>query len=502
MVRDDSHRRLILVTGATGYVGGRLTTELERRGERVRCMARRPEHLAGRVAPTTEVVAGDVTRPESLIPAMRGVDTAYYLIHSMGGEGSFEEAERKAAHAFAVAARLMGVRRIVYLGGLGEGEGLSSHLRSRQRVGQILRHGRVPALELRASIILGSGSLSFEMIRDLVEKLPVMVTPRWVSTQAQPIAIEDVVAYLVAALDAALPASRVVQIGGADRGSYADIMREYARQRGLTRRMVPVPVLTPWLSGLWLGLVTPLRAQVGRKLMSSLPNETVVTDRSAADLFPRIQPRGLADAIARALEYEDGEFARTRWSDAVSSSGPAPSYGGVRFGSRVVDSRETRVDARPDVVFGALSRLGGRRGYFYADALWKLRGVVDELVGGPGLRRGRRDPESLIAGDVVDWWRVEEVVPDRRLRLRAEMKLPGRAWLQFDLEPDGDGTLVRQTAIFDPIGLAGLAYWYGIYPLHVPVFRGMVQGLARAAEEGAAAGPDRAPRANPVGRAA
>jgi len=479
-------RRLVLLTGATGYVGGRLLPELEARSDvRVRCLSRRPESLRGRVDDETEVVAGDLLEPESLGPALRDVDAAYYLVHSMGEGQEFEEMDRRAAENFAEAARAADVRRIVYLGGLGEGSDLSRHLRSRQEVGRILRESGVPTLEFRASIVIGSGSLSYEMIRTLVERLPVMLLPRWVRKKAQPIAIEDVLAYLLGALDGPADESRVYQIGGADRVSYEGIMREYARQRGLRRLMIPVPVLTPWLSALWLGLVTPLYSRIGRKLATSLVHETVVTDHSAEERFG-VEPRGIEEAIRRARNHEDREFAATRWSDALSAGGEPSTWGGQRFGTRVVDSRTGEVSVAPDRAFAPIRRIGGETGWYFGDVLWSLRGLLDDLAGGVGLRRGRRDPEHVEPGDTVDFWRVERIEPDRLLRLRAEMRLPGRAWLQFEVEPsaDGDGSVIRQTAVFDPRGLAGLLYWYGLYPIHSLVFRGMLRGICREARRG------------------
>ena len=472
--------RRILLTGATGYVGGRLLPMLEQQGLQVRCLVRDPERLRGRVAAGTEVIAGDVLDPDSLITGLSGVDTAYYLVHSMGTGGGFEHDDRLGATHFAAAARQSGVRRIVYLGGLGDpGDGLSSHLRSRQETGAALRGAGVQVLELRASIIIGSGSLSFEMIRALVERLPVMVCPRWVSTRAQPIAIDDMLAYLLVALDWPGEESRVFEIGGPDQVGYGDIMREYARQRGLRRWMIPVPVLTPRLSSLWLGLVTPIYARIGRKLIEGLRNPTVVRDPAALDAFP-IRPRGLSEAIARALTREDQQFAETRWSDALSSSGIKREYGGVRFGSRIVDSRTRRVAIPPARAFAPIQRIGGRRGWYYANTLWRIRGWLDLLVGGVGLRRGRRHPVELRVGDAVDFWRVEAFEPEARLRLAAEMRLPGRAWLEFEVTADPPGSVIRQTAVFDPVGLSGLAYWYALYPLHQIVFAGMLKEIAGA----------------------
>jgi uncharacterized protein YbjT (DUF2867 family) len=474
---------LILLTGATGYVGGRLLAQLEAKGRRLRCLARRPEFLRARVAPSTEVVGGDVFDPASLRAAMDGVHTAFYRVHSRGSGAAFRQEDRRAAETFATAARESSVRRIVYLGGLGHGKRLSEHLKSRQEVGRILRESGVPTIEFRAGIILGSGSLSFEMIRGLVEKLPVMTAPRWVRTPTQPIAIEDVVAYLAASLDLDVAESVIFEIGGADRASYLDLLKEYARQRGLKRLIIPLPVLTPWLSSLWLGLVTPLYARVGRELIEGLRNETVVRDERALSVFP-LRPRGMRQAIERALGHEDREIALTRWSDAQSSLGKRRAWGGARFGSRIVDSRAVHVPLPPQEVFPCLERIGGKTGWYYANWLWRFRGFLDLLAGGVGMRRGRRDPEKVLPGDTVDCWRVEAVEPERLVRLAAEMKMPGRAWLQFELTPENSGTSIRQTAIFDPFGLAGLLYWYGLYPAHRMIFAGMLRGIASAVAAG------------------
>ncbi|MFN0007871.1 MAG: SDR family oxidoreductase [Planctomycetota bacterium] len=475
---------LVLITGATGYVGGRLRRRLEESGHSVRCLARRPQDLAARVGPKTEVVGGDVLEPGSLDRALEGVQSAYYLIHSMGSGQDFEERDRTAAHNFAQAARRAGVERIIYLGGLGHGDELSPHLHSRQEVGRVLHESGVPVLELRASIVLGSGSLSFEMIRALVERLPVMITPRWVAVEAQPIAIEDLLDYLVEALNVPLEASRVFEIGGADRVSYGDLMREYARQRGLRRIMIRVPVLTPRLSSLWLGLVTPLYARVGRKLIESIKHPSVVRDLAALEAFA-VRPRGMRAAVAAAVRNEEREFAESRWSDAFSSGGDARSWAGVRFGNRMIDARARTVAVAPGRAFAPIRRIGGEAGWYAFDWLWRLRGLLDLLVGGVGVRRGRPHPDRLRVGDALDFWRVEAYEPDRRLRLRAEMRLPGRAWLEFEVEPREGGATIRQTAIFDPVGLAGLAYWYLVYPLHRMIFSSMLESVARAAEAGA-----------------
>ena len=481
-----SAARRVLLTGASGYVGGRLLTALESRGESVRCLARRPEYVEPRAGVGTEVVEGDLLDPESLRKALAGTSHAYYLVHSMGAASDFAERDRRAAENFARAAREAGLSRIVYLGGLGGDDAdLSEHLESRQEVGSILRESGVPTLELRASIVIGSGSLSFELVRSLVEKLPVMIAPRWVSARAQPIAIEDVVEYLARALDHPLDESRVYEIGGPDVVSYGDLMLEYGRQRGLRRYILPVPVLTPKLSSLWLGLVTPVYARVGRKLIDSLRNDTVLRDDEAARAFD-MEPRGVPEAIARALANEESDFAATRWSDALSSSGEAQGFGGEAFGPRRIDSRALQLDLPPARAFAPVSRIGGRTGWYYADWLWSLRGAIDLAVGGPGMRRRRPRGRPLRPGDALDFWRVERFEPYALLRLRAEMKVPGRAWLQFEVEPQGAGCELRQTAIFDPVGVAGRLYWYGLWPIHALIFRGMLREIGRRAAREAA----------------
>lgn len=478
-----SRRLRILLTGGTGYVGGRLLKLLEADGHRVRCLARRPDSLLAKVGPDTEVVQGDLHDRESLERAMQGVDTAFYLVHSLGSGGNFEAEEADAARNFADSAKEAGIGRIIYLGGLGTSTSdASPHLRSRWRVGEILRGSGVQVIEFRASIVIGSGSVSFEMVRALVERLPVMITPRWVSVPAQPIAINDLLAYLRGSLTVDVEDNRIFEIGGADVVSYGGLMREYARQRGLRRSMIAVPVLTPRLSSLWLGLVTPVFARIGRKLIDSLRHASVVQTPVPAGMFD-IRPVGVEEAIATAITNEDRAFAATRWSDALSSSGRQEASGMVRFGSRLVDTRTMEVPLTTEQAFGPISRIGGDTGWYFANYLWRIRGFLDLLTGGVGVRRGRRDPTDLAVGDTVDWWRVESVEPGRRVKLFAEMRLPGRAWLEFEVTPSGDGSVIRQTAEFDPVGLAGLIYWYGLWPLHACVFRGMLRGIAAAAHQ-------------------
>jgi len=482
-MRTESHTRpLVLVTGATGYIGGRLYPRLLEAGYPVRCLVRNPAHLE-HARTRVELVKGNVLDAASLREALRGVHTAFYLIHSMGSPGHFEKADADAATLFGSIARECGVQHIIYLGGLGdETAKLSAHLHSRHQVGQLLRASGVIVTELRASIIIGSGSLSFEMIRALIERLPFMITPKWTSVKAQPIGIQDVLAYLLLAAARVPPASRIYEIGGADQVSYRDLMMAYAEERGLKRCLVAVPVLTPRLSSLWLGLVTPLYARVGRKLVDSLKYPTVCKDTSALQDFS-IKPIGYRQAIRDAIRNEDLACAETRWSDAVSSAGAHKTWAGTRFGNRLIDMRRLRIDVPPARAFVPIRRIGGSAGWYFANILWQLRGAIDLLVGGPGMRRGRRDPEYLRVGDTLDCWRVEAIEEPHRLVLSAEMKLPGRAWLEFLVEPDGDGSVITQTASFDPIGLPGILYWYSIYPLHELVFVGMIRAIGKRAKQ-------------------
>ena len=481
-----SHRNeLVLLIGSSGYVGGRLLKALEGAGWPVRCLARRPEFLRPRVAETTQVVQGDVLDRQSLQAALEGVHTAYYLMSSATSSESSEQEDRWAATGFAEAARRAGVRRIIYLGGLATHRQPLNPLAHIQDAGSMLRNSGVPTLEFRASIIIGSGSLSFEMIRALADRLPVMVTPRWVRAQTRSIAIEDIIAYLLAALELPWTGNEVFEIGDPDPTSYRDILKEYARQKRLKRILIPVPVFAPRLSSLWLGLVTPLYPRVARKLIESLRRETTRSVVPAPEMFP-VKPRGFREAIERALKNEDQELAQTRWSDALSSKGFVPSWGGVRFGSRLIDSRTAHVPYSPAEVFLPIQRIGGSNGWYYANWLWHLRGFIDLLQGGVGARRGRRHPERLAVGETVDFWRVEAMEPNRLLRLFAEMNMPGRAWLQFEIEPNGSGSTIRQTAIFDPLGIRGLLYWYSVFPFHQFIFTGMLRGIAKAAQSQAA----------------
>ena len=468
-----------LLTGATGYVGGRLLRRLEKDGSAVRCLCRNPEALGWRVAPGTEVVQADLLQPASLGKAFSGVDTAFYLVHSMNSGEEFEAEERRAAQNFAVAARKAGVRRIIYLGGLAHGEGLSAHMRSRVETGNILRASGVPVIEFQASIVIGSGSASFEMIRALVERLPVMITPRWVNTAAQPIAIEDLIDYLAASVRLPANGNLTFEIGGADITSYMGILCEYARQRKLRRWIVRVPFLSLSLSSRWLTLITPVYAAIGRSLIASVRNPSVVLNHAALSAFD-IRPMGITRAIERALAKEDRSIAESRWSDARTPAAlvnalPKPDA------HLFVNTQTTRVPVTPLQAFTPIRRIGGHTGWYFGNTLWRIRGLVDLMMGGVGMRRGRPDPETPFPGSTLDFWRVESYEPGRRLRLFAEMKVPGRAWLEFRAEPQGASTVITQLAEFEPRGLFGILYWYLLTPIHEIMFRGMLRRIAAAA---------------------
>jgi uncharacterized protein YbjT (DUF2867 family) len=499
------------VTGVTGYVGGRLVPELLDAGFAVRALTRNPARLAGRQwADDVEAVEADVSDLETTRAALDGADVAYYLVHSLGTGRTFEARDRRNALTFARAAREAGVGRIVYLGGLypdvPEGD-LSPHLSSRKEVEEILLASGVPTTVLRAAVILGSGSASFEMMRYLTERLPAMTTPRWVDNRIQPIAIRDVLRYLVGAATMPDDVSRGFDIGGPDVLTYRAMMQRYAHAAGLPRRIiVGVPVLTPRLSSLWVGLVTPVPSGIARPLVESLVHEVVCREDDVLRYVPDpAEGRlGVDDAIELALtRVHDGEV-QTRWSSASlpgAPSDPLPTDPDWAGGSLYVDERRIVVDAPADVLWRVIEEIGGHGGWYSWPLAWQARGWVDRLVGGPGLRRGRRDEHRLRVDDALDFWRVEAIEPGRRLLLRAEMRVPGLAWLELRVDsaaaeiadPDDDGpgpaeasgpdrTYFAQRALFHPHGLAGQAYWWSVAPFHGIVFGGMQRNVARAAE--------------------
>lgn len=474
----------LLVTGATGYVGGRLVRSLIDAGHEVRCMVRTPaKALAYEWAEQAEVVRGDVLDSDSIDRAIAGCDAAYYLVHSMGSTTDFGPTEATGAENFRQAAERANVRRIVYLGGIVRGEKLSHHLASRKRVGEILAAGAIAVTEFRAAIVIGSGSISFEMLRYLTEVLPIMTTPSWVRTKCQPIAIRDVLEYLVKALEQDDSANRVIEIGGADVLTYQEMMQIYAEEAGLARRtIIRVPVLSPGLSSLWIGLVTPLPSAVARPLIDSLEHEVVVIDDTAQTLFDH-RPIGYRHAVTLALARIQNSEVVTRWSDAGYSPADAipgdPDWAG---GTVFSEKRTAESTATTDDLYWAVSRIGGDVGYYAVDWAWKIRGLLDKLVGGPGLRRGRRHATNLRPGEALDFWRVVDVDPGSSLELAAEMRVPGEAWLRFEVTATDTGSSLNQTAYFAPRGLLGRVYWLVMFPFHAAIFAGMARSITAAAE--------------------
>ncbi len=465
----------VLVTGATGYVGGRLVPRLVELGHDVRVMVRDPARVTARPwAENVEIVVGDVEDRQTLFRATEGMDAVYYLVHLMDSGRDFVSRDRQAALNFAAAAS--GVGRVIYLGGLvPEATRISPHLSSRAEVGKILRDA-LPTVELRAGPVIGSGSASFEMVRYLTERLPAMVAPRWISNQVQPIAVRDIIAYLVAALTRG---DTGIYNVGTDPLTFKEMMQEFARVRGLRRLIVPVPVLAPKLAALWVGLVTPIPNRMAVPLIEGVVHPVVADTSRARQTFPDIPITPYPEAVRRALAMTEAEAVTTRWSGAL---GAMPEHELTTEKGLVRETRTLWSSAPPDQVFRVVCSLGGDKGWLIWNWAWALRGVFDRLIGGPGLRRGRRHATDLIPGDAVDFWRVEAVEPPNLLRLRAEMKLPGKAWLQWETVPEKGGTRLVQTALFAPIGLTGTLYWNSLYPFHKIIFSGMVRAIARAAE--------------------
>jgi uncharacterized protein YbjT (DUF2867 family) len=484
----------VLIAGATGYIGRRLVAELVAGGHRVRCLARTPAKLdAEPWRSSVEVTRGDVLDRASLADAFRDVDAAYYLVHSIGSDPDWQSRDRAAAENFRDAAAEAGIGQIVYLGGLGDSSGgeLSLHLASRHEVGRVLAGGSVPTTELRAAVVIGSGSTSFEMLRHLTEVLPVMTTPRWVETKVQPIAVRHVLAYLTGVLGNHDAYGKVFEIGGPDVLTYREMMNLYASAAGLRRRVIiPVPVLSPRLSSLWVGLVTPIPADLARPLIDSLVNEVVVRNHSIDDVVPH-QPMGCLEAIELALQRVGELDVSTRWTDAElygrSPADPLPTDPDWSGATVLIDRQVVRSTAAPEALYRTISGLGGEQGWLVRGWLWTIRGWLDLLVGGVGLRRGRRHPTALRVGDVVDFWRVEALDPGRLVRFRAEMRLPGDAWIEWSITPEPAGALLVQRALFRPRGLLGRVYWYSVAPFHRFIFR----PLARRIGQDAALGSER-----------
>ena len=476
---------LILVTGATGYVGGRLVPRLVEAGYRVRCMSRDPERLEGRPwRNQVEVVKGDALDKASVVAAMQGVSVAYYMIHGVQSGIVHAERDMTAARNFAEAAEAAGIQRIIYLGELvNTTDYLSPYLRARHETGYILRYSRVPVTEFRAGMIVGSGSVLFEMIRYLSEREFMFICPRWFFSMAQPIAIRDVLAYLLAALDSPESIGKMIEIGGATRLTYADMLFAYARERNLKRFLIPTPFYAPRLSAFWVHMVTPIHWRLVLPLIDGLRAELVVHDDLAKELFPQIKPLDFQTATHLALRRIRRDNVETSWSDAlVTTAGDIKPYTFTVEEGLMVERRQVLVDVAPESVYRAYTGLGGDRGWLYMDWAWVIRGWLDKLVGGVGLRRGRRHPDEIWPGESLDFWRVEALEKNRLMRLRAEMKVPGDAWLQFESLPQENGkTLLTVKAFFDVHGVTGLLYWYAMFPFHKFIFDGLTNRLASRA---------------------
>jgi len=463
----------ILILGATGYIGRKLLPRLLNKGHSVRVLVRNPDKLPQEISNKVDITTGDVLKPDSLEGTFDGIDIAYYLVHSMGaGESKFESLDEKAAKNVSQAASKAGTGRMIYLGGLGDSDDdLSPHLESRQKVGHILREGSVPVTEFRAAVIVGQGSFSFEMVHHLVNRLPVMICPRWVITKTQPIAVEDVLEYLVKAIDNERSAGEIIDIGGPEILTYRDMMLTIARILNLKRYLIQVPVLTPRLSSYWVKLVTPVSVQMARAIIEGVRSETICRDNKANELFP-MKLMSFHDAVTKSLEY-------TFEAPLLDEKDPDIDYSHFRLDERAVKST-----TNADNLFQSIISIGGENGWYYADWLWKLRGLIDKVLGGVGLRRTLREHNMFQEGDPLDFWRIERFVPNRRLLLRAEMNVWGKAWLDFRVEDDtGNRIYLRQTAWYYPDGLFGYFYWYTIYPVHFLIFRGLSRAICRRAEK-------------------
>tara|TARA_Y100000814_G_scaffold288735_1_gene260641 strand:+ start:614 stop:2089 length:1476 start_codon:yes stop_codon:yes gene_type:complete len=481
----------ILVTGATGYVGGRLIPKLLQLGFEVRILARNPDRIKNRSwYSDVEIFTGDVLNKDSLKGLFTNIDTAFYLIHSLSQGNNFNHADIEAAENFSQVAQAEKLNKIIYLGGLAEGsDHLSEHLLSRQKTGEILRNSDIDITEFRSGVIVGSGSLSFEIIRNLTERLPIMICPKWVYTKTQPISIENVLEYLIHSVSTDTPKNSIFEIGGDNVLSYGDMIRRYALIRGLSRLLIPVPVLTPKLSSYWIHWTTPVSAKMTRPLVEGLKNESIVHDKKAQQYFPQISLINYDDAVKLALSNLDDQDIETSWSDSLSSSnGQDDPIESISLqNDNIVDYNEISgmlqdkkiitIEKSSASIFTFLSTLGGETGWLYGNLLWKIRGYIDLFFGGVGLRRGRRDPMVLNQGDALDFWRIEKIIENKLIRLKAEMKVPGKAWLQYDIVENKNNCTLTQTAFFAPKGLLGLLYWYSLFPIHIFIFKGMIKAI-------------------------
>ena len=473
----------ILVTGSTGYVGGRLVPKLLEKGYSVRVLVRNAERLKNRSwYSKVEIFSGDVLDISSLKNLFVDIDLAYYLIHSMSDTNDFDQSDIKAAQNFCSAAKKSNLKKIIYLGGLADSETkLSKHLKSRQNTGDELRKSSINITEFRAGVIVGSGSLSFEMIRNLSERIPVMICPKWVYTKTQPIAIRNVIDYLIQTIDMPMPNNQIIEIGGKDVLSYGDMIKKYSEVRELKRYLIPVPVLTPNLSSYWVHWTTPLSSSITRPLVQSLKNESIVTNEIAIKYFPKIQLIKYKEAVQLALAKLNQQLVETSWSDSLSSSHGSDVIVDIKaIEGLIVEKRSIIINSSDDNIFSFLLTLGGENGWLFANYLWEIRGYIDLMLGGVGLRRGRRNANEIKQGDALDFWRVEKLLTNKIIRLKAEMIVPGKAWLQYEINSiDKLKCELIQSAYFAPKGLFGLAYWYLLYPIHKIIFSGLIKAIRK-----------------------